>query len=156
MKYFNKESHKGAVYEQTLGEYQGLALKAASSLSAFNFGQNAIFSIGLTIVMYLTLRDAAIGRATIEDLVLVNGLLFQLNVPLNFIGWVYQKVRQAFEYMEAMFQLQDTKSGVVDTPGAAVYDPGRCGTTVEFAGVKRQQSTRDGSVKGGRSSASRP
>jgi len=156
VKYFNNESHEGAVYERTLGEYQSLALKAASSLSALNFGQNAIFSIGLTIVMYLTLRDVAIGRATVGDLVLVNGLLFQLSVPLNFIGWVYQKVRQAFEYMEAMFQLQDTKSGVVDTPGAAVYDPGRCGTTVEFAGVKRQQSTRDGSVKGGRSSASRP
>ncbi len=115
-----------------------------------------MFSIGLMIVMYLTLRDVAIGRATVGDLVLVNGLLFQLSVPLNFIGWVYQKVRQVFVDMEAMFQLRDTKSGVVDAPGATVYDLGRCGTTVEFAGVKRQQSTRNGSVKGRQSSASRP
>jgi ABC-type transport system involved in Fe-S cluster assembly fused permease/ATPase subunit len=77
-------------------------------------------------------------------------------VPLNFIGWVYQEVKQAFVDMEAMFQLQDRNSGVVDAPGAAVYDPGWCRTTVEFEGVKRQQSTRDGSVEGGRVSASRP
>jgi ABC-type multidrug transport system fused ATPase/permease subunit len=146
VKYFNNESHEGAVYERTLGEYQGLALKAASSLSALNFGQNAIFSIGLTVVMYLTLRDVAIGRATVGDLVLVNGLLFQLSVPLNFIGWVYQEVRQAFVDMEAMFQLRDTKSGVVDAPDAAVYDPGRYGTTVEFAGVEFGYETTSTSV----------
>jgi ABC-type transport system involved in Fe-S cluster assembly fused permease/ATPase subunit len=135
VKYFNNEGHEGTVYERTLGEYQGLALKAASSLSALNFGQNAIFSVGLTLVMYLTLRDVNLGRATVGDLVLVNGLLFQLSVPLNFIGWVYQETRQAFVDMEAMFQLRDTRPEVVDHPDAVVYDPYSMGTTIEFDGV---------------------
>ncbi|KAL3807410.1 hypothetical protein ACHAXA_009472 [Cyclostephanos tholiformis] len=135
VKYFNNENHEGSVYERTLGEYQGLALRATSSLSALNFGQNAIFSVGLTLVMYLTLRDVGMGRATVGDLVLVNGLLFQLSVPLNFIGWVYQEVRQAFVDMEAMFQLRDTRPEVVDRPHAVVYDPYSSGTTIEFDGV---------------------
>jgi ABC-type transport system involved in Fe-S cluster assembly fused permease/ATPase subunit len=86
VKYFNNEVHEGQVYERTLHKYQDMALKAASSLSVLNFGQNAIFSIGLTLIMYLTLRDVNKGLATVGDLVLVNGLLFQLSVPLNFIG----------------------------------------------------------------------
>jgi ABC-type multidrug transport system fused ATPase/permease subunit len=86
VKYFNNEVHEGQVYESTLHKYQDMALKAASSLSVLNFGQNAIFSIGLTLIMYLTLRDVKKGLATVGDLVLVNGLLFQLSVPLNFIG----------------------------------------------------------------------
>ena len=135
VKYFNNEGHEGDVYERTLGEYQALALRAASSLSALNFGQNAIFSVGLTLVMYLTLRDVRAGRATVGDLVLVNGLLFQLSVPLNFIGWVYQETRQAFVDMEAMFQLRDTTPEVVDRPNAVAYDPRSMGTTIEFDNV---------------------
>ncbi|KAL7519247.1 LOW QUALITY PROTEIN: hypothetical protein ACHAWX_004031 [Stephanocyclus meneghinianus] len=94
-----------------------MVLKAASSLSVLNFGQNAIFLMGLTLIMYLTLRDVKKGLTTMGDLVLVNGLLFQLSVPLNFIGWVYQELRQSFIDMEAMFELRDTKPGVVDSLG---------------------------------------
>ncbi|KAL7542829.1 hypothetical protein ACHAXR_012408 [Thalassiosira sp. AJA248-18] len=132
VKYFNNEMHEGRSYETTLHKYQKQALKAARSMAALNFGQNAIFSMGLTLIMYLTLRNVKQGLATVGDLVLVNGLLFQLSVPLNFIGWVYQEVRQAFIDMEAMFELRDTKPEIVDTPNAVEFDPVRDGTTIEF------------------------
>mmetsp|Transcript_26846 Transcript_26846/g.38368 ORF Transcript_26846/g.38368 Transcript_26846/m.38368 type:complete len:782 (+) Transcript_26846:97-2442(+) len=132
IKYFGNERHEGSTYETTLLKYQKKALKAASSMSALNFGQNAIFSMGLMMIMYLTLRNVKAGLATVGDLVLVNGLLFQLSVPLNFIGWVYQEVKQAFIDMEAMFELRDTKPEINDTPNAVPYDPLKDGTTIEF------------------------
>ena len=136
VKYFNNEMHEGEAYETTLHKYQRSALKASRSLSALNSGQNIIFSLGLVLIMSLTLESVKAGSATVGDLVLVNGLLFQLSVPLNFIGWVYQEVRQALIDMEAMFELRDTKPEIVDSEYAVEYDPVRDGTTIEFENLE--------------------
>lgn len=106
VKYFNNEAHESKRYAESLSGYQKATLQAQSSLSILNFGQNAIFSAGLTAIMYLTCEKIMAGQASVGDLVLVNGLLFQLSIPLNFIGMVYREVKQAFIDMEAMFNLR--------------------------------------------------
>lgn len=77
-------------YDLSLREYQNAGLKTQTSLSLLNAGQNAIFSLGLSSIMILTALDIQAGTATVGDLVLVNGLLFQLSIPLFFIGSIYR------------------------------------------------------------------
>ncbi len=43
--YFNNKRHEGAVYERTLGEYQGMALRAASLLSACYLSKGLVTSV---------------------------------------------------------------------------------------------------------------
>jgi ATP-binding cassette subfamily B (MDR/TAP) protein 7 len=135
VQYFNNTKHEGDRYESSLLGYQKSALDSQSSLTLLNIGQSAIFSVGITGVMWLTAEQVLAGTATVGDLVLVNGLLFQLSVPLFFIGSVYREVRQSLTDMEAMFKLKDTQPAL-DKPDAIEYDPDTMGTTIVLNDVQ--------------------
>lgn len=136
VQYFNNTQHEVDRYESSLKGYQKAALEAQKSLSLLNVGQAAIFSAGLTTIMWLTAHQILQGTATVGDLVLVNGLLFQLSVPLFFIGSVYREIRQSMVDMEAMFQLKDRQPAFVDADDAVPYDATQMGTSIRFENVE--------------------
>jgi ABC-type transport system involved in Fe-S cluster assembly fused permease/ATPase subunit len=135
VQYFNNLDHEVQRYEESLKGYQHAALQAQQSLSLLNFGQAAIFSVGLTTIMMLTAQQILDGNATVGDLVLVNGLLFQLSVPLNFIGSVYREVRQSLLDMEQAFELLDTEPAVQNPVNGVLYDPTHMTTDIQFDNV---------------------
>ena len=118
VKYFNNETHEANRYDQAMIRFADASEKSQMSLSFLNAGQAAIITIGLVSVMALAAYHISLGLMTMGDLVVVNGFLTQLYVPLNLLGTVYREIHQALIDMEKMFDVLNVVPEVKDKPEA--------------------------------------
>jgi ATP-binding cassette, subfamily B (MDR/TAP), member 7 len=118
VKYFNNEKFEVGRYDRALKAYEDASIKVTTSLAFLNSGQNVIFSSALAAMMYLAANGVASGELTVGDLVMVNQLVFQLSVPLNFLGSVYRELRQSLLDMETLFNLQKVNVTVKEPKNA--------------------------------------
>ncbi|KAL6444094.1 hypothetical protein ACFW04_001798 [Cataglyphis niger] len=138
VKYFNNEKFEAERYDQSLKKYEAASLKTSTSLAMLNFGQNAIFSGALSLIMVLAAQNIVNGTMTVGDLVMVNALLFQLSVPLGFLGSVYREVRQAFIDMQAMFTLMTTDTAIKSKENALRFYVTPDSSDIQFKNVNFQ------------------
>lgn len=118
VKYFNNEKYEVGRYDTALKNYEDASIKVATSLAYLNTGQTMIFSGALTAMMYYAAEGVATGALTVGDLVMVNQLVFQLSVPLNFLGSVYRELRQSLLDMETLFNLQKVNVAIKEPADA--------------------------------------
>ena len=137
VKYFGNEQYEAARYDENLRRYREAAIKSQRSLAFLNAGQQTIIALGLIIILWLATNQVVQGLMTIGDLVLVNVLMIQLYIPLNFLGVIYREIKQALTDMDRMFHLLETDKEIADVPGAKNIEilNTQLGPKVEFKNV---------------------
>ena len=118
VKYFGNEQMEAERFDRSMAGYERAATRTWTSLAWLNFGQAVILGVATAICMVMSARAVMAGTQTLGDFVMINALLLQLSIPLNFIGFLYREIRQGLTDLEAMFQLLGQPAEITDRPGA--------------------------------------
>jgi ATP-binding cassette subfamily B protein len=118
VKYFGNERFEAGRYDESLERLRRSRLKAQTSLSLLNTGQQLIIAAALVAMLWRATEGVVAGRMTLGDLVMINAFMIQLYIPLNFLGVLYREIKQSLTDLEKMFVLMDREREVADAPGA--------------------------------------
>jgi ABC-type transport system involved in Fe-S cluster assembly fused permease/ATPase subunit len=118
VKYFGNEQYEGRRYDENLQRYERAVVKSETSLGLLNSVQAAVIAVAVSLLMWRAAEGIVAGKLTLGDLVMVNALLIQLYIPLNFLGVMYREIKQAMVDMEKMFRLLGENREIEDRAGA--------------------------------------
>jgi ATP-binding cassette, subfamily B, heavy metal transporter len=133
VKYFGNEEFEANRYDKNLQRYEAAASKTEVSLGILNSAQSFVIALAVTLLMWRASEGIVNKSLTIGDLVMVNILLVQLYIPLNFLGVMYREIKQAMIDMEKMFRLLGENQEVADKPAALQLAVN--GASIRFEGV---------------------
>ncbi|MEP7295022.1 MAG: ABC transporter ATP-binding protein/permease [Burkholderiales bacterium] len=119
VKYFSNERFEQGRYDENLQRLERASIKSQTSLSVLNLGQSLIIATAVTLLVWRATLGVVNGTMTLGDLVLVNALMIQLYIPLNFLGVIYREIKQSMIDMEKMFALLSQNKEIADAPDAA-------------------------------------
>src|SRR5262249_33909146 len=112
------EKREARRYDRSMERYEEASVRTYTSLAVLNAGQAVIFTAGLTATMIMCAIGIRNGTHTVGDFVLVNAMMIQLYVPLNFMGLVYRGIKQAIIDIEKMFGVLVRWPELKDVPDA--------------------------------------
>ena len=118
VKYFNNEAYEAQRYDEGLDAFRRASIKSQSSLSLLNTGQQAVIATSLVAMLWRATQGVVGGHLTLGDLVMINALLIQLYIPLNFLGVLYREIKQSLTDLGRMFTLLEREREVADAPDA--------------------------------------
>ena len=118
VKYFGNEDFEAGRYDKNLQKYEYAATKSETSLGILNSAQSFVIALAVTLLMWRASAGIVDRQLTLGDLVMVNVLMIQLYIPLNFLGVMYREITQAMIDTEKMFRLLAENQEVADRPGA--------------------------------------
>ncbi|MCL4158906.1 UNVERIFIED_CONTAM: hypothetical protein GTU68_039876 [Idotea baltica] len=118
VKYFNNEAYEADRYDEDLAEWESARRRNRLTMFGLNGGQALIIAASVTAAMILAAYQVRNGQMTIGDFVLINALMMQVFMPLNFLGFVYREMKGSMANIDAMFALLKVEPKIQDVPNA--------------------------------------
>jgi ATP-binding cassette, subfamily B, heavy metal transporter len=133
VKYFGAEQREADRYDKSLVKFEAASIKTYTSLAILNTGQAIIFTLALTICMIMSARSVMDGTSTVGHFIMINALMLQLFIPMNFLGTIYREIRQSLTDIEKMMDVLGENPEIADKPDAKPLAVS--GGTVRFENV---------------------
>ncbi|MFM2069461.1 MAG: hypothetical protein RLZZ584_4370 [Pseudomonadota bacterium] len=118
VKYFNNEGFEAHRYDEGLDAFRRAQITSQRTLSLLNTGQQLIIASSLVAMLWRATQGVVDQRLTLGDFVMINALLIQLYIPLNFLGVLYREVKQSLTDLDKMFGMLEREREIADAPDA--------------------------------------
>jgi ATP-binding cassette subfamily B protein len=115
VKYFTAEEREASAYDESLAKWESARRMNRLSLFTLNSGQALMISVAMAAMLMFAAYYVIEGTMTLGDFTLVNAFMFQLFLPLNFLGFVYREIKASMANIERMIDLLDEKTAVADS-----------------------------------------
>jgi ATP-binding cassette subfamily B protein len=133
VKYFSAEEREAKDYDDSLWRWEQARRKNRLTLFALNSGQATIISVAMTLMLCLSAYYVIQGTMTLGDFTLMNAFMFQLFLPLSFLGFVYREVKASLASIEQMLGLLKQESSVKDSGKQSLVSSQAC---IEFKNLE--------------------
>ncbi len=130
---FNNFQFENSRYDDTLKKAERLAVRNEWMYVGLNFGQSAIFTVGLTFMLWRCGTNILAGSMSVGSFAMLYTMLQQLWVPLYFLGWQYREVKQSLIDLQNLFSVLERQSAIQEVEGAKQLVVS--GGSVEFENV---------------------
>lgn len=121
-------------YDDCLQKCEEAAVRGEHSLNVLAVGHSLIVATAVTMALFLVLQGVAARTLSVGDVILVNGLLFQLYIPLSALGNLYSSAMGSIADMERMTALLDVETEASDLALPSSLPATRM--TIEFRAVR--------------------
>ena len=102
VKYFNNETTQREQFGSGILRWYRLSVASNQLFAAISAGQASILMVGLGAIMLLAIRQAAAGRLTIGDLVLLSTYVVRLSAPIGVLGFIYRGIKDGIADLDEM------------------------------------------------------
>lgn len=150
VKLFNRENTEAIRYDKFLRRGADLYIDTTNAIAILNLGQAIIFAMGLVTMLLMAASRVQLKLMSVGEFVAVNAMLMQLSQPFNWLGVMYQEIREALVDMDYMTQIlskgkqlssvvTNTKAGL-DLDKLLPLDNSNRSSRIEFRNVKFRYS----------------
>src|SRR5690606_30924718 len=111
---FTAEQREAGAYDESLAQWESARRMNRFSLFSLNSGQALIISLAMAAMLLFAAYYVLSGDMTLGDSTLVNAFMFQLFLPLYFLGFIYRDITGSMAKIERMVELLDAQPAVPD------------------------------------------
>jgi ATP-binding cassette subfamily B protein len=119
VKYFTAEQSVVSHYDLLMERYGKAKTRVHTSLALVSTIQTIILTVGIAAMMVLCAYDVLAGNNTVGDFILVNALMLQLSLPLNYLSMAYREIKLGAVDLNGLFSILEATPDVRDRRNAS-------------------------------------
>ena len=118
VKYFNNEGLRQGQFAKSIKRWFELSVRSNRLFALVSAGQSAILLLGMGSILVLAISEAAKGKLTVGDLVLLSTYVVRISTPIGVLGFIYRGIKDGIADLDEMGRIFHNEITIQESPNA--------------------------------------